>query len=201
MSTALAMLGETSCGVASRRWQRHEALVTGLVLSVLGHIVLLLAWNGRSIDGATFDDKLAPELRVRLAAPAHRTEMPEAKPSKHVAPHVAGEMSAAAKTEAAAQTATMEAQVPLASASPTIDLEAVRTSARHMAVGARDGGDTSMSVAAPRAESETENPVGRIIAGSSRAGCIEQGAAYGLLAPVFHAYHLATDKPGTGCRY
>jgi hypothetical protein len=86
---------------------------------------------------------------------------------------------------------------------PTIDLEAARGSARRMAgeTPALTKGLAGQPYPAPVAEAEKETSLGRTIAKTTRPDCIARFSGAGLFAPFFHAYHLATDKKDTGCRY
>jgi hypothetical protein len=193
-----------NAGAPSLR-QRYGAMIAGLALSLLVHGILLGWWKPHFADDnlpANAGD--AARLLIRLMPPEIRRADTHPRQSP-LNPSPASERDSVHGTsvEPAAQSDAAERPAFLAEPGTAIDLEAARHFARRMAKDTAAAGrspDDPTQRASPD-ESEPETALGRSIARTTRPKCTEQFANYGLLAPLAHAFHLATDARDTGCKY
>jgi hypothetical protein len=187
--------------------QRPERLLVGIILSMVLHAALLLAWRqGTRAPPAETEQARAISIWLRQPAPPPKTERapdvekpsrPDAaraaRPKRRTPPDVIA-MPERPRDEAAAPDAFTVA--PAEPEAPHFDADAARRMARELA-NEPDPAKAGTAVAQlPPKPLASETRAARAIAKAKRRDC-KDGIPGGLLAPLY----LMMDKKDSGCKW
>ena len=176
-------------------------LVTGLLVSLIAHIVLIFAYHFSKPAAPPEPREERHFIAVRLQAPPKPKEATvaplPAAPRKAAARNTAPRLIAVAPKQdpaAKAPALLVQPEPPVQEAAPVFDRDAAFKTARAMANEPDRPGTAVGQV--PRAPLAAETKEARAIASAKRRDC-KDGLPGGLLAPLF----LLMDKKDSGCKW